>query len=213
MASEINLYTSLVQLSSDMYGQVVMAQSMEQQNVFISRMSVYVALLMTLVGAGGQTRLELRQSMRIPSELEGATLHDMFGSALRKISSESKDVTMSLANRLFVIQNMNILGKFKDTLEKSYTAETELLVHYADTEAKRQRINQWVSEQTNSKIPELLSEGALQENSMMTIVNTVYFKGLWKLQFEKQMTWNGLFHRIDSSPVEVPMMKTCGYFP
>ncbi|OON21359.1 serine proteinase inhibitor, partial [Opisthorchis viverrini] len=213
MASGMDLYTGLAQFSSDMYGQVVMAQTMDQQNVLMSPLSVYVALLMTLAGTGGQTRLELQQSMRLPPELEGAPLHDMFGSALRKISSESKYVTASLANRLFVLQNMNIRDEFEDILNKSYSAETEVLVDYADMEAKRQRINQWVSEQTNSKIPELLSAGALQEKSIMTIVNTVYFKGLWKLQFDKQMTSNGLFHRIDGSAVEVPMMKARNYFP
>nr|AHZ96593.1 serine proteinase inhibitor 3 [Clonorchis sinensis] len=213
MESEMDFYAGLVQFSSDMYGQVVTAQSMVQQNVFISPLSVYVALLMALVGAGGQSRLELRQSMRIPSELEEATLHNVLGSTLRKISMGSKDVTTSLANRLFVLQSMNIRDEFKDTLKKNYGAETELLVDYADLEAKRQKINQWVSEQTNSKIPELLSHGVLQQNSLMAIVNTVYFKGFWKLQFDKQMTMNGLFYRMQNSAAEIPMMTMCSDLP
>ncbi|KAG5453591.1 Serpin B12 [Clonorchis sinensis] len=131
---------------------------------------------MTLVGAGGQTRLELRQTMRIPPELEGAALHEMFGSALRSISTQSTDVTVSLANRLFVFQNMNIRDEFSHMLSKDYSAEAESLVNYADLEAKRQRINQWVSETTNSRIPELFAQGALNVNSLLTLVNTVYLK-------------------------------------
>ncbi|OON15112.1 serine proteinase inhibitor [Opisthorchis viverrini] len=236
MANGMDLYGDLAQFSSDIYGQVVMTQSskliaklsissglfkVDPQNVFMSPLSIHVALLMTLVGAGGQTRQELRQTLRIPPELEGAALHDVLGSALKSISTQSTDVTASLANRLFVLQNVNIREEFRHTLCKDYSAETESLVNYADTGAKRQRINQWVSEMTNSRIPELLPPGSPDMNSLLTLVNTVYFKGLerlsslrsWKRPFDKQMTTSGLFYRMDGSTVEVPMMTTRKYFP
>ncbi|TGZ57586.1 hypothetical protein CRM22_009907 [Opisthorchis felineus] len=134
MATEMELYSSMAQFSSDMY--------MEAQNVFISPLSVFVALLMTLVGAGGQTRLELRQSLHIPRQLEDNEVHNMFGSVLMNQFMQSNDVNASMANRLFVLQNITVLGEFIDTLHKNYAAEAEMMNEYADMEARRQRINQ-----------------------------------------------------------------------
>ncbi|TGZ75307.1 hypothetical protein CRM22_000422 [Opisthorchis felineus] len=213
MATEMELYSSMAQFSCDMYSQVLAAQPMEAQNVFISPLSVFVALLMTLVGAGGQTRLELRQSLHIPRQLEDNEVHNMFGSVLMNQFMQSNDVNASIANRLFVLQNITVLGEFIDTLHKHYAAEAEMMNEYADMEARRQRINQWVSENTNSKIPELLAEDVLSDNSVMALVNAVYFKGIWKHQFDKEMTQNGSFHRLDGNAVEVPMMVMTESFP
>ncbi|KER28025.1 hypothetical protein T265_05071 [Opisthorchis viverrini] len=213
MANEMELYTSMSQFSSDMYSQVLAAQPMEAQNVFMSPLSVFVALLMTLVGAGGQTRLELRQSLHIPRELEDDEVHSLFGSVLKNQLMQSDDVNASLANRLFILQSITVLDDFMDKLKNSYTAEAEMMKDYADMEARRQRINQWVSDNTNSKIPELLAEGVLSDNSVMALVNAVYFKGLWKYQFDKETTKNGSFHLLDGNAVEVPMMAMTERFP
>ncbi|GAA35588.2 leukocyte elastase inhibitor [Clonorchis sinensis] len=213
MATEMELYTSMAQFSSDMYSQVLAAQPVEAQNVFVSPLSVYVALLMTLVGAGGQTRLELRQSLHIPQQLECNEVHKMFGSVLMNQLMQSNDVNASMANRLFLLQNITLRDEFIDTLKKNYNAEAEMMNEYADMEARRKRINQWVSENTNSKIPELFAEGVLSDRSLIALVNAVYFKGIWKYQFDKAMTKNGSFHRLNGSAMEVPMMAMIGTFP
>jgi serpin B len=73
-------------------------------------------------------------------------------------------------------------------------------------EASRQTINQWVSDQTEGKIKDLLPQGSINELTRLVLTNAIYFNAAWASQFEKAMTQNGPFHRLDGSTVTVPMM-------
>jgi len=62
-----------------------------------------------------------------------------------------------------------------------------------DPEGSRQTINTWVSEQTNNKIPELLGDGTVNTNTVLVIVNAIYFLGTWQDQFNEEYTRPGDF--------------------
>ncbi|OON16181.1 hypothetical protein X801_08008, partial [Opisthorchis viverrini] len=81
-----------------------------------------------------------------------------------------------------------------------------MLAYPKDTEAKKIRINQWVSEQTKSKIQELIPDGALSEKSWLFIANAIYFKGAWKTKFNEDKTESSLFHGLDGSETQVETM-------
>jgi serpin B len=47
----------------------------------------------------------------------------------------------------------------------------------------------------------------LNENTVMLLINAIYFKGKWKSQFEIKNTLQREFYKADGSEVTVPMMK------
>ena len=58
---------------------------------------------------------------------------------------------------------------------KLYQTSVDNTVRFDDGTAEG-IINQWVSERTKGLIPELLTQGSLDMNTLMVLVNAIYYK-------------------------------------
>ena len=74
------------------------------------------------------------------------------------------------------------------------------------SEQARQTINQWVSDQTEARIKDLLPQGSINNATRMVLTNAIYFNAAWASQFEKSNTKDGQFHPLTGNDVTVPMM-------
>jgi len=97
-------------------------------------------------------------------------------------------------------------NRFLETLANSYQAPLERLDFYGNPESSRTYINDWVEEQTNDRIKNLLPAGSVQRDTALVLTNAVYFDGDWKYQFNKQATRDDLFTTVDGSQETVSMM-------
>ena len=52
----------------------------------------------------------------------------------------------------------------------------------------------------------------LDQNTVMLLINAIYFKGKWKSQFDKEKTVQGSFYKPDGVTIQVPMMKQTSEF-
>jgi serpin B len=82
-----------------------------------------------------------------------------------------------------------------------------LLDFAADPEKARVAINDWVSEQTESRIKDLIPAGAIDTLTRLVLTNAIYFNAAWYMPFHEESTEDGPFHLLDGSEVTVPMMK------
>ena len=87
---------------------------------------------------------------------------------------------------------------------QNYRAEMQNVDFSND--ATRQGINQWVSDETNKKIENLLAK-ALGPMTRMILVNAIYFKGDWAKKFDAKDTKKEKFYRSDGSSVDVDMVN------
>jgi len=67
-------------------------------------------------------------------------------------------------------------------------------------------INNWVAENTNHKIIELISEGAIKPLTRMVLVNAIYLNAPWKQAFNSEFTTKQSFFKMDKQVVDVDMM-------
>ena len=67
-------------------------------------------------------------------------------------------------------------------------------------------INQWVKEQTNNKIQNLIGPESISSMTKLILVNAIYFKGNWKVKFDKSKTRKGDFHVSPTKTVQTDMM-------
>jgi serpin B len=73
-------------------------------------------------------------------------------------------------------------------------------------------IHDWVEEQTESRIKDLIPQGAIDSMTRLVLTNAVYFNAAWQSQFEEKATTQGSFHLIDGNSVTVPMMRQTASF-
>jgi serpin B len=76
-----------------------------------------------------------------------------------------------------------------------------------DADKSRITINDWVAEQTEDRIKDLIPPGAVNTYTRLVLTNAIYFNAAWAYPFKEENTKNGTFYRLDGSTVTVPMMK------
>jgi serpin B len=73
-------------------------------------------------------------------------------------------------------------------------------------------INEWVSDQTEKKIQDLIPEGSIDTLTRLILTNAIYFNADWQSPFEEADTADGVFTTLNDSTVSVPMMSQLGDF-
>ena len=63
---------------------------------------------------------------------------------------------------------------------------------------------------TRRRITDLVGPGALTPLTRLVLVNAVYFKGLWTIQFRSDLTRNEPFHLPGGGSVSAPLMHQTG---
>lgn len=203
-----SLVESAVRFSWSLLSQVIDQHAKE--NVFLSPASVQVALAMTLAGAKGETEAELSKGLHM-SQLKSP--HSEMGRLISALNSARQGVKLAVANRLFAERTFAIEPEFSGTLAKGYGAELGSVDFKQACETARKGINEWVEQQTSSKIRDLLAEGSLDSNTRLVLVNAIYFKGDWKHTFNRESTYDGQFESAAGSQSPVRMMQQTQQFP
>ena len=73
-------------------------------------------------------------------------------------------------------------------------------------EEARITINDWVSEQTEGKIEDLIPQGVIDAMTRLVLTNAIYFNAAWLSPFSEDDTRDETFYLLDGGEVIVPMM-------
>jgi serpin B len=202
-----------------MYAELV--RDRPNAGVFFSPYSISIALAMTYAGAAGTTATAMASTLRI--ELEEATLHAGFNAldlalAARGRGALGKDgqpFQLHVTNSIWGDKSVEFLPEFLDTLALNYGAGLRLLDFAGNPAASRETINNWVSEETLTRVKELLPRDSIDRETVMVLVNAIYFSAAWKTKFRKESTQPADFTTLSGAVVSVPMMSAVdqvGYY-
>ncbi|XP_057646739.1 serpin B9-like [Chionomys nivalis] len=180
----------------------ILCQNNPSKNVCYSPVSISSALAMVLLGAKGDTAVQMSQALGLNTEKD---IHQGFQELLSNLNEPSRKYLLRMANRLFAENTCKILPTYKESCLQFYHSELEQLSFAKAPEESRKHINTWVSKQTEGKIPELLSGGSVNSMTRLVLVNTLYFKGKWDQQFNKEDTREMTFkiNKKEERPVQM----------
>ena len=186
-------------------------------NLFYSPYSISTALAMTYAGAAANTEAQMAQTIHFTLPQE--RLHPAFNSLDLALSSRGEDAgedsgaedqpqpfQLEIANSLWGQEDYTFLAPFLDTLAMNYGAGLRLVDFASDPQGSRQKINDWVSAQTNERIKDLIPPGGIDSLTRLVLANAIYFKADWLHQFDKNLTVDAPFTLLDGSQVTVSMM-------
>lgn len=187
----------------------------EPGNVVLSPYSVLVALGMTLTGAAGTTAEEMRTVLgagdlgdRWHKGVNALTAHiDGLAGQQERADGSEAELLLATANQLFGQRDVAWERDFVDHVAKEYGAPLRAVDFEGATEQARVLINDWVEQQTNDRIVDLVPEGVLDSLTRLVLVNAIHLKAPWEHPFEKTLTAPGPFRRADGSEVTVDLMR------
>jgi len=177
------------------------------QNIFISPLSILLALAMTYNGAIGETNLAMSDAMEF-SGMDLQELNKGFGDLMVSILNGDSDVEMSIANSIWQRMDFDAKETFIDINKKYYNSEVKKL-DFSDPGAV-DTINDWISDATKEKITKMLTE--IPGDVVMYLINAIYFKGDWTYPFEEAATYDDDFYLNDGNTKKVPMMNIHEHF-
>lgn len=194
----------LVQAANDFGFRLLeeVAAEQGQDNLFISPLSVSLALGMTYNGARGETEQAMRQTLGL-GELSREQINDGYRGLIDLLCELDPKVTVEIANSIWYRDGFDVLQAFVEVNVEHFDAVVRAL-DFADAGAA-DTINAWVSEKTHGKIDEIV-EPPINAATVMFLINAVYFKGDWMLQFDPEDTREQAFHGPGGAR-QVPMMN------
>ncbi len=176
----------------------------KDKNYTFSPLSIKMAMAMAATGADGQTKTEILQVLNI-EDLDG------FNESMRqliKTYSEGDDLQLNIANSLWLntdyYKDVKFEEAYKDMIANYYNATSQEV----DNTNAVEKINSWVKDKTNGKITEIISDS----DFLACILNAVYFKGEWAVQFEEEATKKANFTDRNGKVTQTDFMNMTGYF-
>jgi serpin B len=210
---------SVTAFGLDLYRQLLAdpALNLGSSNAVFSPTSIALALGMARAGARNETA----------SQIDGV-LHssgwDQLGIGLNSLEQalssrdgayvddqgDAHQLALRIANASFAQRGWLVEPAYLDAIASAFGAGLKLVDYIKDPEAARQAINAWVSQKTVGRIPELLDPTAVTPSTRLYLVNAVYLKANWVIEFQRYLTAPGPFTRLDGSKVTVPTMHLQG---
>jgi len=175
-------------------------------NVFISPLSVAIALQMTAQGSAGATWDAMSGAMKV-SALSQAVVAAVNQELRGQLIGTDKGVRLDIANSLWLRQGASLQKEFVADCGKYYEAPVTTL-NFGSPDAVP-AINGWVSKNTGARITKIVNE--LSPREILVLVNAIYFKGTWTKAFNPKLTAPRQFHtRLWGW--QRPMMRRKGTF-
>jgi len=181
-------------------------------NLFYSPYSVSSALAMAFAGARGATESQMADVLRFPLDQE--ELHpalnwiDLALNGRGEIGPpyEGEGFQLNVVNAAWGQRGYSFLRSYLDTLAVNYGSGLRLADFVEDPEAARETINDWVSDETNDRIVDLLPPGSIDAFVRLVLTNAVYFNAPWLKPFDPEETAAGTFEPPDGGSVDIEMM-------
>jgi serine protease inhibitor len=175
----------------------------QSENVFISPMSVHMALAMAWNGAAGKTRNQMAEAMYFP-QVADPMINEGYKRLIADLLALDEQVAIEIANSIWYRNNFSVKRNFLGVNRDYFNAEVSAL-DFGDPGSK-DIINNWVAEKTHDRISQIVDE--IERDHVMFLINAIYFKGMWENEFRVQNTRNRSFSLADGSQKEVMTMET-----
>ncbi len=172
-------------------------------NICVSPLSVAMALGMTYNGARTTTK-EAMDSVLDLTGMDIAEVNQAYQSLIDLLVNLDPVVQFELANSIWYRNSFDISQDFVDLNRDYFYAEINPMDFGDPTVVDI--INGWVNDQTHGKIEEII-DPPISPNTVMYLINAIYFLADWKYQFDPEETYASDFYINDDETSSCNMMS------
>jgi serpin B len=178
------------------------------RNACWSPYSLASALGLVAVGAGGMTRDELVALLLGEKSAELGELAKLVAKAARldRVDADTEEPVLAVANTLWTDASIPIRTEYAEELAAWPGGSVRPAPFRHARHEARELINRDVNETTRGLIPELVPDGAVNEETVAALVNALYLKCAWINRFAEGATRPLPFH-APAGTIQVPTME------
>lgn len=204
-ATDARLVSASTSFGFKLYHEV--ARESAAKNIFISPASVALCLAMTYNGAVGETKEGMQSALEIHGLTHGE-LNRAYAALRSELENPDPKVQLQIANSLWARKGISFNPAFIARNKEFYGAEVTAL-DFGDPGAPA-IINAWVKDKTKDKIDKIVD--SIDAQSVLFLINAIYFKGAWSAEFDKAKTKDDAFTTASGLKKRLPMMTQSGKY-
>jgi serine protease inhibitor len=202
-----SLVSSNTEFASDIFKELSIED--KNMNVFISPLSISIALSMTYNGAEGTTRDAMARALHV-GNMSLEEINQGYLNLMDSLENVDKQVQLGIADSVWIRNSFEPLVKQDFTQRVKEYYESEVFTRDFANPQTLDEINAWVSDKTSGKIDKMVDQ--IDPKLVMFLVNAIYFKGIWITSFDESATKKADFFLSDGSTTKADMMSTKGNF-
>jgi len=180
----------------------------DESNVFISPLSVSIALGMAWNGADGLTKSEMAATLKMDG-MAAEDINEYYKIMIESLPTADSCSILNIANSVWCRDIFQAKQPFLDINATYFNAEIRKL-DFSKTWAV-DTINNWCARKTNNLIKDVIKQ--IDPLAMMYLINAVYFKGQWTNKFDVKNTFESDFKNEQGNLNKVNMMQMTDSFP
>lgn len=173
-----------------------------ESNIFISPISISMALGMILNGAADSTLEAMKNTLKL-NGLNENEINESYESLIELMNNLDSDVMFKIANSIWYKKGLVINNEFIQ-INKQYFDSEVIALDFNNPKSVDQ-INNWVKQNSNDLIKKIVDR--IPEDIIMYLINTIYFKGNWRFEFDPKNSKEGIFNNRNGFKARHPMMN------
>ncbi|KAF5880020.1 alpha-1-antitrypsin, partial [Clarias magur] len=173
------------------------------KNIFFSPLSISIALSMLALGAKEETHSQIFSTMGYSSLTEDQ-VNEAYEHLLNIVDHSKEAILLEIGGGLAVREGFKPVDKFLKDLQHFYRTEA-FTVDFSKPEHAVEEVNKFIAKKTKDTITDMIKN--LEPETIMVLINYIYFKGKWQRPFPVEATHKADFHVEENTKVTVDMMK------
>ncbi|XP_044513846.1 serpin B7 isoform X1 [Gracilinanus agilis] len=187
----VSLAAANAEFCFDFFKEMNTSQGNSNGNVFFSPLSIFIALSLVRMGSRGDCAKQIDKVLHFQNDQGSSNsqgLQSQMKTLLSEINTSGNEYQLNIASGLFAEKIFDFHETFLRCAGSLYNAKIEHVDFTTDIEETRNKINQWMKDQTNGKIKNICPPDSISSSAVMVLVNALYFKGKWDGAFTKSQT-------------------------
>lgn len=181
-------------------------------NAVLSPVSIGHAVLMARGAADDSTGASIDSALSLDS---GLAPHDAWNAIDQAIADgvatdtafdDTPTPIVTIADRIWPASTASPSQEWVDLLASRHGADVST-IDTGQAEESRVEINQWVSDNTEGLIPDLLPPGFINGNTQLVLTDAIYFKAQWETIFGKYGEATQDFTTLDGTTETTTFMR------
>ncbi|KAL7888638.1 hypothetical protein AOLI_G00036120 [Acnodon oligacanthus] len=178
------------------------------KNIVFCPLSISMALSMLALGAKGETHSQIFSTLGY-STLTSDQVNEGYEHLLHMLGHNQDALLLEAGSAVAIREGFKPVDKFLKDAQHYYQGEA-FSVDFSKHEVAVQEINKCIAKMTKDMITDMVKE--LDQDTVMMLINFIYFRGKWKKPFDIKYTEKADFHVDKNTTVMVDMMRKESYY-